>query len=207
MVTFSKSGRRTRGPDSMRMASVSSLTLPCTGSATPTNAFEEKETEIIVQQGADQLRSVEERLVAGSCLTYDEQPNWPGGWRPWTCLVGCFFLMFNSWGLVNAYGTFSSYYLQHLFPGIDLLLLNLIGSTQSFVVLGLSFVVGRLLDAGHARQIVAVETVLVTLGMFMVSVVNHEGKNGQGNYGSLVARTGFCYWLGPSLLFRFKFSE
>ena len=43
--------------------------------------------------------------------------------------------MFNSWGLVNAYGTWSSYYVGHSLRGTDQLELNLIGSTQSFIVL------------------------------------------------------------------------
>lgn len=32
---------------------------------------------------------------------YDDEPTWPSGWRPYTCLLGGFFLMFNSWGLVR----------------------------------------------------------------------------------------------------------
>ncbi len=49
---------------------------------------------------------------------------------------------------VNAYGTYASYYMQHLLPRQDILLFNLVGSTQSFVVLFFSAVVGRFLDAG-----------------------------------------------------------
>lgn len=30
-----------------------------------------------------------------------DDPLWPRGWRPYTCLTGGFFLMFNSWGLVS----------------------------------------------------------------------------------------------------------
>lgn len=33
-----------------------------------------------------------------------DKPDWPRSWRAYACLLGCFFLMFNSWGLVNAYG-------------------------------------------------------------------------------------------------------
>ena len=65
---------------------------------------------------------------------FDDDPTWPSGWRPYTCLLGGFCLMFNSWGLVsgrvacrpdrfslidiqvNAYGTYASYYMQHLMP-------------------------------------------------------------------------------------------
>ena len=30
-----------------------------------------------------------------------EEQKWPKGWRPYTCLLGGFLLMFNSWGLVR----------------------------------------------------------------------------------------------------------
>ena len=59
------------------------------------------------------------------------KPNWPKSWQAYACWLGCFFLMFNSWGLVIGYGTFASYYLGYPLKGKDQLQLNLIGSTQS----------------------------------------------------------------------------
>lgn len=108
--------------------------------------------------------------------------------------------MFNSWGLVNAYGTFQSYYLQHLIPNANQLQLNLVGSTQSFVVLLLSFVVGRVLDAGHARQLVACGGLLTTLGMFLLSVTGGKGR-GQGRYGLIWLTQGFIVGVGMSCFF------
>lgn len=65
------------------------------------------------------------------------------------------------------------------------MLLNLIGSTQSFVVLFLSFIIGRLLDANYARYLIATGTVLVTLGHFLLSVVNGDGiTRDSGSYGA-----------------------
>lgn len=60
---------------------------------------------------------------------------------------------------------------------------NLVGSTQSFVVLILSAVVGRFLDAGWQRALITVGTVLVSLGSFLLSIVEGEGEYNQGNYG------------------------
>jgi hypothetical protein len=91
--------------------------------------------------------------------------------------------MFNSWGIVNAYGTYASYYMQHLLPGQDILLFNLIGSTQSFIVLLFSAVVGRFLDAGYHRTLIIIGSVLVVLGQFLLSVSVGDGGYGQGNYG------------------------
>lgn len=78
--------------------------------------------------------------------------------------------MFNSWGLVNAYGTYQSYYKQHLLPGHSMALLNLVGSTQSSFVLLFSIVVGRFLDAGHFYRLTCTGAVLVTLGSFLLSL-------------------------------------
>ncbi|EON65076.1 hypothetical protein W97_04311 [Coniosporium apollinis CBS 100218] len=109
--------------------------------------------------------------------------------------------MFNSWGLVNAYGTFASYYEDQLLPGHDMLLLNLVGSTQSFFVLALSFIVGRLLDAGYSRYLIGVGWVLVTIGMFMLSLCNGDGQFGHGNYSLIWLTQGFVTGLGMACFF------
>lgn len=152
----------------------------------------------------------------------DETPNWPSGWRPWCALVGCFFLMyvrvrlflrlgpaemltearFNSWGLVNAYGTFQSYYNQHLLRNSDTLQLNLIGSSQCFFVLALSAAQGRLLDAGHARMLLGIGAVCVTAGLFGLSAAN-PGQNilGGGSYGLTYLTQGVIVSIGMSFFF------
>ena len=138
---------------------------------------------------------------AGTQNATPSESNWPKGWRPWASLFGCFLLMWNSWGLVNAYGTFASYYQQHLLPGRDLYLWNLIGSTQSFVVLTLSFVVGRVSDAGYSRTLIGLGATVVTLSMFLLSVVNGDGEQGQGNYGLIWLTQGLIQGLGMSCFF------
>ena len=102
---------------------------------------------------------------------------------------------------VNTYGTYSAYYLQHLLPGRDILLLNLVGSTQSFVVLILSAVVGRFLDAGHIRELLIVGTVLVSSGSFLLSVVNKQGQYNQGNYSLIWLTQGLVSGLGMACFF------
>lgn len=113
--------------------------------------------------------------------------------------------MFNSWGIVNTYGTFLSWYQDHLLTNngesYDPLLYNLVGSTESFIVLSLSFIVGRLLDANHARQLIALGAVLVTLGMFLLSVVDRHGGMKDGNYGGIWATQGLVVGLGMACLF------
>ncbi|KAF2835916.1 MFS general substrate transporter [Patellaria atrata CBS 101060] len=170
-----------------------------------------KATQEIVPSGLQTTATIDSGLTTPGSLEsgssslctqqQSDEPNWPREWRAYSCLFGCFLLMFNSWGLVNAYGTYASYYMQHLLPGRDILLLNLVGSTQSFIVLLLSFVVGRLLDAGFVKNIVGLGAFLVTLGMFLLSVVNGKGDYNQGNYALIWLVQGLVTGLGMACFF------
>ena len=102
---------------------------------------------------------------------------------------------------MNAYGTYASYYKDNLLPGQDLLRMNLIGSTQSFVVLILSMPVGRFLDAGHIRKLLIVGTILVSLGSFLIGVVNGDGEEGDGSYPLTWLTQGFISGLGMACFF------
>lgn len=81
------------------------------------------------------------------------------------------------------------------------MLFNLVGSTQSFVVLILSAIVGRFLDAGHIRELLIVGTILVSLGSFLLSVVNEEGQYNQGNYPLIWLTQGLVSGLGMACFF------
>lgn len=134
-------------------------------------------------------------------LSNDDSPDWPRTWRAYACLLGCFFLMFNSWGLVNAYGTWSSYYVGHSLRTVDQLELNLIGSSQCFLVLLLSNPVGRLLDAGHFRKVIGFGTVLVPLGLFILSAVHPSDVEAIASFGPIWATQGLVVGLGMAPFF------
>lgn len=104
-------------------------------------------------------------------------------------------------GLVNAYGTFSSYCLQHFLPGIDPLKLNLIGSTELFLVLSLSGITGRLLDAGYYRVLTGAGWGLISVGMLSLSNANGDGLDGQGDYGLIWVTQSFVLGLGMACFF------
>ena len=81
------------------------------------------------------------------------------------------------------------------------MLLNLVGSTQSFVVLILSAVVGRFLDAGHIRELLIIGTIFVSLGSFLLSIVNKQGLYDQGNYSLIWLTQGLVSGLGMACFF------
>lgn len=91
--------------------------------------------------------------------------------------------------------------MQHLLPGKDIMLLNLVGSTESFVVLIFSAIVGRFLDAGHSRELIIMGTILVALGEFMLSFVNGRAQYNDGNYGLIWLTQGFITGLGMACFF------
>lgn len=148
-----------------------------------------------------QTASMENVSVTSSLESYASEPNWPRSWRAYACWLGCFFLMFNSWGLVNAYGTFASFYVGHSLRDNDQLQLNLIGSTESFLVLLFSAPVGRLLDAGHFRYVIGTGAFLVPFGMFMLSIAHPNGENAIGKYVNIWVTQGFVVGLGMACYF------
>lgn len=81
------------------------------------------------------------------------------------------------------------------------MLFNLVGSTQSFVVLILSAVVGRFLDAGHIRKLLILGTLLVSLGSFLLSIVNGPGGYRDGNYGLTWLTQGLVSGFGMACFF------
>jgi hypothetical protein len=122
-------------------------------------------------------------------------------WRPWICLLGGFLLMFNSWGVVNTFGTYQSYYRKHLLAGKPDTLITLIGATESFIVLVPSFLVGRVLDAGKQKYLSGLGFVLLTVGQFCLSISGGDGGYNHGNYGAIWTTQGLVVGLGMSCFF------
>jgi len=73
--------------------------------------------------------------------------------------------------------------------------------TYTIVVLILSAFVGRFLDAGHSRALLITGTVLVSLGSFLLSVVNGKGHYDEGNYALIWLTQGLISGLGMACFF------
>lgn len=85
-------------------------------------------------------------------------PN--GGTRAWLQVLGAFFLNFNTWGLINTFGTFQSEYSTGLLRDSSQSSIAWIGSLQAFLMLVIGVLCGRALDAGYFY-------VDITLGVFL----------------------------------------
>lgn len=85
-------------------------------------------------------------------------PN--GGTKAWLQVLGAFFLNFNTWGLINTFGTFQSEYSTGLLRDSSQSSIAWIGSLQAFLMLVIGVLCGRALDAGYFY-------VDITLGLFL----------------------------------------
>lgn len=91
-----------------------------------------------------------------------------GGLHAWTQVACGFVVMLTTWGWVNSYGAFQSYYDVSL--NLDPSTISWIGSVQNFVTFFVGTFSGRLLDAGYFTPCFVVGSVIQVLGIFFMSL-------------------------------------
>lgn len=118
-----------------------------------------------------------------------------GGLQAWLQVLGSFAVMVATWGLVNTFGVYQTYYetSSMLVPRVSASAISWIGSVQASLLLVLGLVSGPLYDAGHFRSTLTLGLVLVSLGMFLTSLAT--------KYWHLVLAQGVCVGLGMGLAF------
>lgn len=121
------------------------------------------------------------------------EPGLPpdGGIRAWTQVAIAHLTIINTWGTINSFGIFQSYYTISLSrPPSDI---SWIGSMQVFFLFVIGVITGRLTDAGYFRIIFALGSFLVVFGGFMASLST--------TYWQLFLSQGVCVGLGMGCLF------
>ncbi|KAL8999501.1 MAG: hypothetical protein Q9169_001706 [Polycauliona sp. 2 TL-2023] len=130
--------------------------------------------------------------------------EWPRNWKAYAALVSGFFMMFNCWGMVNAYGAFLSYYDVHLLSTHTDLELSLVGAIESFLLLLPSVFAGRLLDARRHYYLGFTGFLFLFLGFFLLSFAGGNGLKDQGNYGLVWLTSGLLAGLGMTCFFTYS---
>ncbi|SMR62016.1 unnamed protein product [Zymoseptoria tritici ST99CH_1E4] len=129
-----------------------------------------------------------------SHLSQSAHPSIPnGGLKAWLQVLSAFFLFFNSWGLINAHGTFQSHYRTVLLPEYSPTTLSWIGSLSAFLLCLTTVFIGPLIDHGHARVTVFAGASLVLAGLLATSACTM--------YWHLVLAQGVCMGIGQGCLF------
>ncbi|KAF7860283.1 hypothetical protein EAF04_008411 [Stromatinia cepivora] len=118
-------------------------------------------------------------------------PN--GGVVAWLQVVGSFFLFFNSWGIVNMFGAFQTFYENDLLSHESPSNVSWIGSIQAFLLLLVGVITGPLFDAGLFRPLLFTGTFLVVFGMMMTSISK--------TYWEVILAQAVCMGIGLGCLF------
>ncbi|EWY99893.1 hypothetical protein FOYG_03822 [Fusarium oxysporum NRRL 32931] len=113
-----------------------------------------------------------------------------GGWKAWLCTLCGHFLFMNTWGFINSFGIFQTYYAEFLSrPPSDI---SWIGGIQVFLSFFVGAFIGRYIDSGHLRLMLCCGTTLVIVGIMTASVSTQ--------YWQLLLSQGICCGLGNGFL-------
>ncbi|KAF2473027.1 MFS general substrate transporter [Lindgomyces ingoldianus] len=116
-----------------------------------------------------------------------------GGFWAWLQVLGAFFLFFNSWGIINTFGSYQTYYETDLLPDSTPSAISWIGSTQAFLLLIVGAITGPVYDAGHFRILLVSGSFMLVLGQMMLSLCKE--------YYQVLLAQAFCIGIGCGALF------
>ncbi|KAF2162939.1 hypothetical protein M409DRAFT_68885 [Zasmidium cellare ATCC 36951] len=116
-----------------------------------------------------------------------------GGLICWLQVAGSFGLWANTWGIVNSYGVFQTYYEVTDLSGKSPSQISWIGSLQGFLLVFVGVLSGPLFDAGYSRVLNLVGNFMVVFGFMMTSLC-HE-------YWQAILAQGVLIGIGCGLLF------
>ncbi|CEJ94781.1 hypothetical protein VHEMI10293 [[Torrubiella] hemipterigena] len=118
-------------------------------------------------------------------------PN--GGTMAWLHVLGAFMLYFNTWGILNTFGVFQTFYESGTLFVQSSSNISWIGSIQAFLVLVVGFLSGPIYDGGHLRALLVTGSFLIVFGHMMLSLVT--------TYWQAVLAQGVCIGLGSGLIY------
>ncbi|KAK4955869.1 hypothetical protein LTR10_006808 [Elasticomyces elasticus] len=118
-------------------------------------------------------------------------PN--GGSQAWLQVLGSWCLFFNTWGLLNTFGVYQTYYESGARFTASSSDISWIGSVQALSLLLIGTVAGPIFDRGHFRYLLVGGGFLVVFGHMMLSLSTTLWQ--------AVLAQGFCVGIGAGALF------
>ncbi len=121
----------------------------------------------------------------------DPGPPPDGGLEAWTQAIMAHLIVFNTWGYINSFGVFQTFYVTTLnHPPSDI---SWVGSVQIFLLFFVGTFSGRATDYGLFRVTFLLGSILQLVGVFMTSLST--------KYWHLFLAQGICTGLGNGLVF------
>lgn len=116
-----------------------------------------------------------------------------GGTLAWIQVAASWSIFFNTWGMLNTFGVFQTYYeTGELFQETSSNI-SWIGSIQAYLLLVLGLVSGPIYDRGYFRALLLSGSFLVVFGFMMLSLCT--------TYWQALLAQGFCVGIGAGLIF------
>jgi MFS family permease len=120
-----------------------------------------------LEQG-NENRDIEAQLRIEKTQSENELPIPDGGLLAWTQVFCAHLVVFNTWGSLQTFGTWQSYYTTHLPEPASTI--SWIGSVQLCLTFSLGPLAGRALDAGYYHHTYLAGLALATIGIMCASV-------------------------------------
>lgn len=144
----------------------------------------------ISDEETDNKKLATDHLCVGYENNFDGPPP-DGGVKAWTQALMAHFVVINTWGTINSFGIFQTFYRDFLSRSASEI--SWIGSMQVFFLFVVGVFTGRLTDAGYFRAVFASGSTLVVLGSLAASFSTQ--------YWQLFLSQGLCMGLGMGGLF------
>lgn len=123
----------------------------------------------------------------------DPSPIPNGGLQAWLQVLGSWVTLVATWGLVNTFGVYQTYYETELLRSSSSSAISWIGSLQASLLLLVGVITGPLYDAGHFRLLLISGLALIVVGQLLTSF-------GTAYWHMLLAQ-GLCVGAGMGLAF------
>jgi MFS family permease len=115
-----------------------------------------------------------------------------GGLRAWLQVVGGWCIAFNTWGILNAFGIFQTYYESGALFTETSSTIAWIGSIQALGIVTLGLVSGPLYDRGYLLPLLLVGSFMIVFSFMMLSISK--------TFWEVLLAQGFCFGIGAGLV-------
>lgn len=145
-------------------------------------------------RGPNQLTSTLSRTLSKvrTSDTIDPGPPPDGGIVAWTQALLTHLVIFNTWGFINSFGLFQSFYVDNMQIGSPSAV-AWIGTIQVWILFNIGTFSGRATDAGFFKLTFTLGAVVSLFGIFMLSLCT--------KYWQVFLAQGVCMGIGFGLVF------